>query len=148
MKNLNAFNPKTAAEALRLATTEEKAKQILAEGYTFDLNEESQMVEVCKPGKTFPAYYINLGEGNEFFPEGCSCPDYQNRGNYCKHFLAWAEWKRSVAGYRLTVNHGDGSFKLEKFTAAELEAEACEMDLSSYMRWKETSEDPYERIFQ
>lgn len=115
MKTLSEINPANALEALRLARTEESAKQILEEGYTFELDTELEMVAVCKPGKESAAYWIFLGEGDDLLPQGCNCPDFLQRGGYCKHTLAWETWQKAVAGYRLTFNHGDGTFQLEKF---------------------------------
>ena len=141
------IQPKTAPEALRLARTEAKAKQILTEGYLFDLNEEAQTVNVFKPTEGTPSYVINLSNDTDFYPEGCSCPDYQNRGSYCKHTLAWAEWETTVAGWKRTFHATTQTYTLETFTEDELETEACEMDLACYLRWKELSEDPFARIF-
>lgn len=85
---MNYPQPRTASEALRLANTEAKAKAILSEGYYFEEDKEMSLIYVCKPGKLSAAYMIST-EKDAHLWEGCSCPDFQNRGGYCKHFLAW-----------------------------------------------------------
>lgn len=143
MKNLSEIQPKSATEALRLARTEEKASAILAAGYLFDLDKETEIVNVVKPDSSLPSYTINLSDDTDLYPQGCSCPDYQNRGSYCKHTLAWATWKKTVARWKRTFHATTGTYTLETFTEDELEAEACEMSLECYLRWKELSEDPF-----
>jgi len=135
MKNLSEIIPTNATEALRLARTNEKAKAILTEGYTFELHPEIKVVTVCKPNQPYATYFINLSDTDAVFSEGCSCPDYQNRGEYCKHILAYETLKAEErAEEKRLVQRED-----------ELEAESCEMSLESYLRWKELSEEPFVR---
>src|SRR5207245_2019593 len=79
-ENVKDFQPKDAATALRLALRYERAKQILAEGYTFPRDEELQTIFVCKPGRLFAHYWITDGK--------CDCPDFLKHADFCKHTLA------------------------------------------------------------
>lgn len=124
---MNYPQPRTASEALRLAKTEEKAQAILSEGYTFEQEEDTKTVSICKPGKLSASYWIMDGE--------CSCPDFQKHGNYCKHILAWGIWKETVENCKLSL-HGDGSYTLEVKTKEEAEAEACGMDIELYRKYQ------------
>ena len=86
------FIPTNAVDALRLARAEEKAKAIIAEGYSFELNPEIQVVTVCKPGIPYADYFMNLSSVAllPLLPLGCSCPSFQKSGaGYCKHTLAY-----------------------------------------------------------
>jgi hypothetical protein len=75
-------SPKNAQEALQQANRLQRARAILAEGYTFHKDKDSEAVAVCKPGRLAASYWINL------LSEGCDCPDSM-KGNDCKHLLAW-----------------------------------------------------------
>ena len=82
-----SFIPTNATEALRVARAESKAKSIITEGYTFEAQEGTSLIAVCKPGKLAAAYWIETA--NDGFWQGCSCPSFQKSGaGYCKHTLA------------------------------------------------------------
>ena len=78
---MKTITPKTATEALRYARTADKAAALLTQGYEFLMLEAIQVVSVIRP------------EGGNYFldliSEECNCPDFANRGDYCKHLLAW-----------------------------------------------------------
>ena len=80
--NVRDFQPKDVQTALRLALRFERAKLILAEGYTFSVDEEMQTVYICKPGRLFAHYIIYQGQ--------CDCPDFTTHRDFCKHTLAYA----------------------------------------------------------
>ena len=72
--------PKDIQTALRHALRLERAKQILAEGYTFWKDPEFDIIGVCKPGRLYAHYWIHEGT--------CDCPDFEQYGDLCKHTLA------------------------------------------------------------
>lgn len=77
-------NPTNINEAVALAVRFERAKAILAEGYTFSQDKETGAVAACKPGSLAASYWING------LVDGCDCPDATQRGKgVCKHSLAW-----------------------------------------------------------
>ena len=82
------FIPTNATEALRVARAEEKAKVIISEGYTFEKQEGTELIAVCKPGHSAAAYWI--WDAPDGFWQGCNCPaSVANGGNFCKHTLAY-----------------------------------------------------------
>lgn len=85
------FTPKTATEALRFVKTAERAQAILDAGYKFIEDAEMDTVYVMKPGDFHYSYLIDTLRGT------CDCPDFQQRGTYCKHTVAWEETKREEA---------------------------------------------------
>lgn len=92
--------PANAVDAMRLARAEEKAKQIIAEGYSFELHPEIEVVTVNKPGIPSASYFINLSSVAllPLLPLGCSCPSFQNSGaGYCKHTLAFERLQEEEA---------------------------------------------------
>ena len=94
------FIPTNATEALRVARAEEKAKQIIAEGYSFELKPEIEVVTVCKPNQPYASYFINLSSVAllPLLPLGCSCPSFQKSGvGYCKHTLAFERLQEEEA---------------------------------------------------
>lgn len=83
-----SFIPTNAVDALRLARAEEKAIQIIAEGYTFEPQEGTELVAVCKPGQSAAAYWI--WDAPDGFWQGCNCPaSVANGGAFCKHLQAY-----------------------------------------------------------
>jgi len=82
------FIPTNAVDALRLARAESKAKAIITEGYTFEAQEGTSLIAVCKPGKLAAAYWIETA--SDGFWQGCNCPaSVANGGTFCKHLLAY-----------------------------------------------------------
>lgn len=82
MRNLN-IETKNPTEALRYARCAERAETLLREGYTFWKDVELETVAVCKPKRLAASYWIDLRESR------CSCPDFEQHGDYCKHLLAF-----------------------------------------------------------
>jgi hypothetical protein len=83
MKTANQIEVKGPTEALRLIRTAELASKLIEEGYEFE--RVYDMVLINKPGRLAFSYQIDLYTGE------CDCPDFINRGTYCKHTLCWAE---------------------------------------------------------
>lgn len=79
--------PTNAVDAFRLSRSFERAQTMQNEGYTFWQDREIEVVHVCKPGDLHASYTI--GEQLPGMLDGCSCPDYQRHGGYCKHTLCW-----------------------------------------------------------
>src|SRR5689334_19829158 len=78
---IQTFQPKDAHQALRQAKSFEKAQEIIQAGYYFEEDKEIDTVYVVKPGKWSADYFIYEGK--------CDCPDFTQRGEFCKHTLAW-----------------------------------------------------------
>ena len=55
------------------------------------------LVAVYKPedAPDAPSYWISEGFSN--MQAGCTCPDYQKHGMYCKHTLAWEDLQNTEA---------------------------------------------------
>ena len=80
--NETTNEPRNAQQALQQARLHERAQAILAAGYQFIEDKDTDVVAVVKPGRLAASYWINL------LSEGCDCPDAM-KGNYCKHRAAW-----------------------------------------------------------
>lgn len=81
--------PNDAQAAVRQAIRNERAIRIIAEGYTFHFDEQTETVDVIKPGRLAAEYTIWLGG----LPDGrkiCDCPDMMKTGEPCKHYIAAA----------------------------------------------------------
>lgn len=74
---------RNASEALQQAIRFDRAKQVLAEGYTFHKDADTEAIAVCKRGSTAAVYWIDL------LSTGCDCPDRLKTGKECKHELAY-----------------------------------------------------------
>lgn len=110
----NLPEPQTIEEARRQINTVDRAKEILKAEYTFWLDDDSIYVAVCKPGQMAASYFIDI-TGD--IPT-CNCPDFEHRGNYCKHTLAWKLWEATVEEAKLTVRT-DGTYTLTIHTKQE-----------------------------
>jgi hypothetical protein len=94
------YEPKTASETARFITLTERARQIIADGYTFSTDAEVGITYVCKPGR--------LASDYELFDGKCTCPARQ-RERFCKHEIAVAlieaeteMWEEICAEYERT----------------------------------------------
>ena len=89
--------PKTAADALRMARSWEKAMRLIEEGYSFvnctTPDSPITLIAVYKPedAPAAPSYWIRAGFMAEEIPNGCTCPDFVKHGFYCKHTLCWED---------------------------------------------------------
>ena len=99
------ITPANINEARRLANSYAKAEEIIKEGYQFTF-ENSGSIAVCKPGRLAASYWIVDGE--------CDCPDFLNRGTFCKHTLA---------------------NRILREEEESLEAQCAEYDLRQLMEW-------------
>lgn len=75
--------PKNAVEANEQAKRLDRAKALLAEGYTFYRDADSEVIAVCKPGRLAASYFINM------LTPGCDCPDFLKTEQACKHMYAY-----------------------------------------------------------
>jgi predicted nucleic acid-binding Zn finger protein len=80
MFNLTIPAPKNATEANAQALRMQRARQIIAEGYTFPVDSDGLYIAVCKPGHLSADYFIT--------EVGCDCPDMAKSGKPCKHYIA------------------------------------------------------------
>lgn len=80
---MSTFTPRTATEARDLAVRNDRAKAIIAEGYSFFADADTDTVTVCKPGSLAAAYELTEGA------TVCTCKDFEKTGKPCKHLLAY-----------------------------------------------------------
>ena len=73
--------PTNINTARREANSYAKAEEIIKEGYSFtDELGDGTLIAVVKPGRLAASYWITDGE--------CDCPDFMQRGTFCKHTMA------------------------------------------------------------
>lgn len=75
-------NPRTINEAIRQADTTERARQIIAQGYSFWPEADRDTIAICKPGFLHADYWLSDNG------KTCDCPDFVKHQDYCKHVLA------------------------------------------------------------
>ena len=85
MNEHDVYVPRNPQEAINQANRLQRAKNLIAEGYTFTYDAELETVFVTKPGELHAAYTIGPQVDGT---DGCSCPD-RAKGNKCKHEMAW-----------------------------------------------------------
>ena len=109
---MNLPTPRNAGEAAYQARVQDRANRLFADGYRARyLADEDVILVQSDEGSTYRVGVVF---------EDCDCPHYQER-DWCKHAI--------------------GAQKLLQDTRAEQqeidEAEACEMDLATYRRFKD-----------
>jgi hypothetical protein len=91
---LNLSAPKDAPSALRFCKCAEKSATMKAEGYTMvPLLDVEDAVFVHKPNDENGVYVG--GYAIDLRAKSCNCPDFANRGDFCKHLLFVAEELRA-----------------------------------------------------
>lgn len=130
---MTTTTPRTAIEARDLAVRNERARQIIAEGYSFfaDADPDMDLVAVCKPGSLAAAYWITQ-RGTV-----CDCKDFEGNRKHCKHIFAWqivqAEKIETLASTNVETvkefcKERDERREIEAGMQANIEARLAQMD--------------------